>query len=153
MTLPELVPHKIISLKNHPALDERWLHERLKENPSLLGLGDLDVRDSERRQPSGGRLDLLLQDIENLKRYEVEIQLGAMDESHIIRAIEYWDAAHTHIVYRNQDGREVKTTIERHFTIYIDGSKRVTIVGEDATMAHEAEIALERNQTGMERLI
>ena len=24
-------------------------------------------------------------------RYEVEIQLGAMDESHIIRTIEYWD--------------------------------------------------------------
>ena len=54
-------------------------------------MGKLEVRDSERRQPSGGRLDLLLQDVDNGIRYEVEIQLGAMDESHIIRTIEYWD--------------------------------------------------------------
>ena len=91
MTTPQLVIPKIVSLKNHPTLNERWLHERLKENSSLLGLGDLDVRDSERRQPSGGRLDLLLQDVGASTRYEVEIQLGATDESHIIRTIEYWD--------------------------------------------------------------
>lgn len=82
---------KHINLKTHPDIDERWLHEQLSKNPSLLGLGDLDVRDNERRQPSGGRLDLLLSDPETRTRYEVEIQLGAMDESHIIRTIEYWD--------------------------------------------------------------
>ena len=38
-----------------------------------------------------GRLDLLLQDAETNRRFEVEIQLGATDESHIIRTIEYWD--------------------------------------------------------------
>ena len=86
-----MVVPKFISLKNHQTLNEKWLQERLIENPSLLGLGDLDVRDSERRQPSGGRLDLLLQDAETSTRYEVEIQLGALDESHIIRTIEYWD--------------------------------------------------------------
>ncbi len=91
MVTPELVVPKIVSLKNHPLLNERWLHNRLIENPSLLGLGELEVRSSERRQPSGGRLDLLLQDVETSTRYEVEIQLGAMDESHIIRTIEYWD--------------------------------------------------------------
>ena len=91
MTTPQLVIPKIVSLKNHPTLNERWLHNRLIENPSLLGLGDLSVRGSERRQPSGGRLDLLLQDVETSTRYEVEIQLGAVDESHIIRTIEYWD--------------------------------------------------------------
>jgi hypothetical protein len=36
-------------------------------------------------------LDLLLQDPESFRRYEVEIQLGSTDESHIIRTIEYWD--------------------------------------------------------------
>ncbi len=91
MTMPELVVPKIVNMKNHPTLNERWLHNRLIENPSLLGMGALDVRGSERRQPSGGRLDLLLQDVENSTRYEVEIQLGAVDESHIIRTIEYWD--------------------------------------------------------------
>jgi len=48
------------------------------------------LRDLERRQPKAGRLDILLQDIDTHKRYEVEIQLGATDESHIIRTIEYW---------------------------------------------------------------
>ena len=91
MTTPELTMPKYVSLKNHPTIDERWLQERLDENPELLGLGDVVVRDLERRQPSGGRLDLLLEEIEQRTRYEVEIQLGAMDESHIIRTIEYWD--------------------------------------------------------------
>jgi len=30
-------------------------------------------------------------DFENETRYEVEVMLGAVDESHIIRTIEYWD--------------------------------------------------------------
>ena len=42
-------------------------------------------------QPRAGRLDLLLQHPELNQRYEVEIQLGATDESHIIRTIKYWD--------------------------------------------------------------
>ena len=42
-------------------------------------------------QPRAGRLDLLLQDLETKRRYEVEVQLGATDEAHIIRTIEYWD--------------------------------------------------------------
>lgn len=32
-----------------------------------------------------------MQEVEGHGRYEVEIQLGATDESHIIRTIEYWD--------------------------------------------------------------
>ncbi len=88
---PAIVEPKIVPMKGNSLFDERWLHEQLKDRPTLLGLGDLDVRDSERRQPSGGRLDLLLTDPERNTRYEVEIQLGATDESHIIRTIEYWD--------------------------------------------------------------
>ncbi len=91
MTTPELTIPKFVSLKDHPTIDERWLQDRLMEQPELLGLGDVEVRDSERRQPSGGRIDLLLVDTVQGIRYVVEIQLGAMDESHIIRTIEYWD--------------------------------------------------------------
>lgn len=80
-----------IWLKDHPELDERWLQERIGEDPSLLGLGDLVLKDKERPQPHAGRLDLLLQDVEANKRYEVEVQLGKTDETHIIRTIEYWD--------------------------------------------------------------
>jgi predicted transport protein len=38
-----------------------------------------------------GRLDLLLQDPETKRRYEVEVQLGATDEAQVIRTVEYWD--------------------------------------------------------------
>ncbi|MGQ9853195.1 MAG: hypothetical protein ACUVTG_07340 [Candidatus Oleimicrobiaceae bacterium] len=44
-----------------------------------------------RQQPHAGRLDLLFQDVESNKRYEVEVQLGRTDEAHTIRTIEYWD--------------------------------------------------------------
>jgi hypothetical protein len=80
-----------ISLKSHPELTERWVQDRIAENPQMLGLGDVVLKDKERIQPRAGRLDLLLQDAEANHRYEVEIQLGKTDESHIIRTIEYWD--------------------------------------------------------------
>lgn len=79
-----------ISMKES-TLTERWVQELLTNDPTLLGLGDVDVRDVERRQPRAGRLDMLLSDPESSTRYEVELQLGATDESHIIRTIEYWD--------------------------------------------------------------
>ncbi len=72
-------------------LDERWLQDRVDEDPTLLGLGDLHVIRRERRQPSGGRIDFLMSDPEEDIRYEIEIMLGTLDESHIIRTIEYWD--------------------------------------------------------------
>ena len=56
-----------------------------------MGLGDLILKDKERIHPKAGRLDLLLQDADSSRRYELEVQLGASDESHIIRTIEYWD--------------------------------------------------------------
>jgi hypothetical protein len=85
------VKSKPVSLKAHPVYNERWLQERIAEDTTLLGLGDLAVKDVERRQPHAGRLDLLLADPDTGTRYEVEIQLGATDEAHIIRTIEYWD--------------------------------------------------------------
>ncbi len=86
-------PVEIISLKNNPHFNETWLHKIIIDDPKILGLGDIEFRDHERRQPRSGRLDLLLEDVNSdvKKRYEVEIQLGATDESHLIRTIEYWD--------------------------------------------------------------
>lgn len=80
-----------IHLKSHATLNENWVQEIIAEDPTVLGLGDLTLKDRERVQPRAGRLDLLLQDSELSHRYEVEIQLGAADESHIIRTLEYWD--------------------------------------------------------------
>lgn len=86
-----LIKPEKINLLNHPTLNEKWVQEVIAKDPSILGLGDLILKDKERIQPKAGRLDLLLQDPETNRRYEVEIQLGKVDESHIIRTIEYWD--------------------------------------------------------------
>src|SRR2546425_13128637 len=80
-----------LSVRDHPELNERWVQERIAEDPSILGLGDVILKDKERIQSGAGRLDLLLQEAEGNRRYEVEVQLGKTDESHIIRTIEYWD--------------------------------------------------------------
>ena len=80
-----------IDLKARPEYDEKWVQGIIAQDPSVLGLGDLVLRDQERVQPRAGRLDLLLQDRETKRRFEVELQLGPTDESHIIRSIEYWD--------------------------------------------------------------
>ena len=79
-----------ISLRE-AGLDEYWLQRQITENPACLGLGDLETISTERRQSSGGRLDILLKDPADDAMYEVEVMLGETDETHIIRTIEYWD--------------------------------------------------------------
>jgi len=71
--------------------DEYWLQDLIYENPSILGLGNLQPVTKEKLQPSGGRLDILLKDPVDNTMYEVEVMLGETDPSHIIRSIEYWD--------------------------------------------------------------
>lgn len=85
------VKHKRLLLKSHPDFSEKWVQQLIAADPSLLGLGDIDVKDQERAQPRAGRLDMLLFDPATNTRFEVELQLGATDESHIIRTIEYWN--------------------------------------------------------------
>ncbi len=87
----EYVTHQMLTLKTHPDFNEAWLHARIKDDPSIIGLGDVRVIDHERRHSGAGRLDLLLYSEDDNRRFEVEIMLGATDPSHIIRTIEYWD--------------------------------------------------------------
>lgn len=91
MSKPKYVKHETISLRNHPDITERWVQEIIADDPSILGLGEIVLKEKERIQPGAGRLDLLFQDQDENIRYEVEIQLGKTDERHIIRTIEYWD--------------------------------------------------------------
>lgn len=91
ITILKYVKPELISLKKHTELNEHWLQDRIAEDPSILGLGDLVLKDKERIHSGAGRLDILCQDSESNRRYEIEIQLGKTDESHIIRTIEYWD--------------------------------------------------------------
>ena len=89
--MTDYVKFESVSLKGHAEFNERWVQARIADDPAILGLGDVILKDKERIQPRAGRLDLLLQDAEENHRYEVEVQLGSTDESHIIRTIEYWD--------------------------------------------------------------
>ena len=86
----ELKTFKRISLKNNPKINEDMIQSFIFNNPNVLGLGELTAIQREKIQPAGGRLDILLADDDG-NRYEVEIQLGSTDPSHIIRTIEYWD--------------------------------------------------------------
>ena len=88
--MAKLVSAEKIYLKNHPEIKEDNIQQFIFDNPQVLGLGDLTPLRREKTQPSGGRLDILMGD-DNDTRYEIEIQLGATDPSHIIRTIEYWD--------------------------------------------------------------
>ena len=86
------IESKKIFLKTHSEYNEKWIQNKIEESPEILGLGEnLVLIDSERRQSSNGRLDLLLQDSDSEKRYTLELQLGKCDPDHIIRTVEYWD--------------------------------------------------------------
>ncbi len=80
-----------LSLKNHPRYDEAWIRDHVARDPSLLGLGPVRLLAAERSLPGAGRLDLLLESPDRDRRYVVELMLGRVDESHIVRCIEYWD--------------------------------------------------------------
>jgi len=71
--------------------NENWLQEKICDDPSILGIGPLEVVTKERRQSSGGRLDILCVNQDDDSMYEIEVMLGQTDETHIIRTIEYWD--------------------------------------------------------------
>ena len=86
-----LINMEKISLKNNSLVKENMIQDFIFNDPSVLGLGDVTPIQREKIQPAGGRLDMLLASDDKGTRYEVEIQLGATDPSHIIRTIEYWD--------------------------------------------------------------
>ena len=50
----EISPVRVVSLKGHPELNERWLQNEIKNDVTILGLGDLIVRDVERREHRAG---------------------------------------------------------------------------------------------------
>ena len=87
LRLKKVSPERLHSV----GLDESWLQKQIAEDTSLLGLGDLELLKREKSQSSGGRIDFLMVDPDDGTRYVIEVMLGVVDESHIIRTIEYWD--------------------------------------------------------------
>lgn len=95
--------------------DEFWLQDQIFNDPSIIGLGSLESIQREKKQSSGGRLDLLLKNPEDDSMYEVEIMLGSTDESHIIRTIEYWDLERRHWPKREHKSVLIAERINRRF--------------------------------------
>ena len=91
MDFNDLLDFEKINVKDLSGINEKWIQDYIANKPSVLGLGELELKAKEKIQPNAGRLDLLLEDTDDNRRYEVELQLGKTDESHIIRTIEYWD--------------------------------------------------------------
>lgn len=85
----EIQTLELTSIRDN-GFDEYWLQDYIWNNPSCLGLGDLEPIAKEKRQTSGGRLDILMKGNDE-ELYEIEVMLGETDETHIIRTIEYWD--------------------------------------------------------------
>lgn len=121
--------------------DEYWLRDKIFEDPAILGLGDLQAVMKEKTQSKGGRLDLLLKDPEDDSMFEVELQLGATDESHIIRAIEYWDAEKQRWPRRSHTAVLVAEEITNRFfnVVHLLGMA-VPIIGIQANIVQVGEL-------------
>src|SRR5882724_9783141 len=95
--------------------DEYWLQDQIAANPRILGLGDLELVHREKQQSSGGRLDFLLEDSADGSMFEVEVLLGATDESHVIRTIEYWELERRRWPKRSHTAVLIAEKINRRF--------------------------------------
>ena len=121
--------------------DEHWLRDRIFEDPSILGLGDLQAVMKEKSQAQGGRLDLLLKNPDDDSMFEVELQLGPTDESHIIRTIEYWDKEKRRWPNRSHTAVLVAEEITNRFfnVVHLLGMA-VPIIGIQATIVQIGEV-------------
>jgi hypothetical protein len=91
MNLTNYVETQPLHLKTTPQISEKNIQDLIVNKPSILGIGDYYALDRERIQFRGGRLDILLKSVEESnKRICTEIQLGVLDESHLVRAWEYY---------------------------------------------------------------
>lgn len=95
--------------------DEYWLQDQIWNNPNWLNLGDIQTVTKEKKQSSGGKLDILLKDPQDNSMYEVEVMLGETDPSHIIRTIEYWDLEKRKYPQRQHFAVLVAESISRRF--------------------------------------
>ena len=121
--------------------DEAWLRDKIFEDPSILGLGDLQPVMKEMASPQAGRLDLLLKNPDDDSMYEVELQRGATDESHIIRTIEYWDSVKRKWPRRSHTAVLVAEQItNRFFNVVQLLSMAVPVIGIQANMVQIGDL-------------
>lgn len=88
----ELTPAVLVDLKAHRGYSEDWLERQITKNPAMLGLtdGKLEVVRTQLRQDKERRLDLLLKAPDEGTYYSVELMLGELNASHLVRTVDYW---------------------------------------------------------------
>src|SRR4051812_48565824 len=77
-----------LRLTSHPTLNESWLRERIVDDPSVLGLGELRLADEGRLRD--GRLELLLRDPATGRRFTLLVRVGPAEEADLVRVLEQW---------------------------------------------------------------
>jgi len=88
---PQFRKAEVLDLKHDRRFNESWLEQRVADHPEILGLGKVIVLSQQKRQKDGvGRLDLLLESEDKNTVFVVELMLGPVDSSHIVRTIDYW---------------------------------------------------------------
>lgn len=88
---PTITKSIFVSIRE-AGITEAVIEKIIAEDTSLLHLGeDVVLIERQRQHEKAGRLDLLLEDKEEGIRYEVELMLGKLDETHLVRTVEYWD--------------------------------------------------------------
>jgi len=132
-----------ISLRDH--FNEKWLQNVIEDDPSIIGLGEIEVYRRERKQSSGGRIDFLMLSADSTTMYEVEIMLGATDESHIIRTIEYWDLERRRFPSREHKAVIIAENItNRFFNVISLMNKSIPIIAIQLnTIKHEDKLILD----------
>ncbi|KKH50897.1 hypothetical protein [Methanosarcina sp. 1.H.A.2.2] len=71
-------------------IKEKNIQYMIAKEPKMLGRGELKLIDMEVTYENKRRLDLLFQSKDLKIIYEVEIQLGQLNGSHLFRTVEYW---------------------------------------------------------------
>ena len=90
-TAPKFCKSEVLNLKKHPNYSETWLEETICCEPSILRLGDIKIMERQRRQKDGiARVDLIAQSEDKTEIFVIEMMLGPLDSSHIVRSVEYW---------------------------------------------------------------
>ncbi len=82
---------KHISILHHPLLDEKWIAQKITDDPLLLGLGDIKKTGKPEIQEDWHRVSLSFEDKKFGRRYDTLIQCGPANEDDIVSIIEHWD--------------------------------------------------------------
>lgn len=134
----EIAIAKTVSIRE-AGYDEFWLQDQICKNPTILNLGDLQRVDRERRQPHGGRLDILLRDTDEGTMYEVEVMLGETDETHIVRTLEYsFSESRRHPQYNHVAVLVAERVNRRFFDVIYNLSAKIPIIAIQATIVEVA---------------